>query len=472
MTEEGISLPEDGAILAAVARGRALFNRADFWGSHEALEAGWHRAPAEDKAFLQGVIQAAAAFHKLLVQDNTTGARTLLGRAIARLDEAPLGHYGLAVRPLLAELRSWLARLDKPLDADGHVRGLPRLEWSEGAQARLVRIDAIVVHQLEVGEARTMLVAVTADGVTGWGECRLAWNEYGAREALAKALVPAVLAEAIASPSELPVLWHGVASGRRAQAALEGAVWDLFARRAGVSLAAYLGLAPRSVALAARLDVAEPERLAQAARAAARAGYRQVILPARPNADRRVLPRVVDGLEVPFAFDLAGGYRLADWYALRALVALGPEYIARPVAHEQLSDMRRLRRWLGAPICGGPYATELAADDAHRLGAYDVLAVDPGLAGIGEALRMLDLATRQKTPARVAGRAITPVGALSDLAVAAHDAARLPADLGAPAFIRPDADGAMAPKPGAGIGWAPDGAWLASHAREQQTYRA
>lgn len=462
----------DGADLAAVARGRALFNRADFWGSHEALEEVWLRAPAADRALLQGLIQAAAAFHKLVVQDHPVGARRLIDRAVARLEGAPDGAYGLSIPALVAELAAWRRRLDGPLDADGHLRGLPRLEWSRHVEEGLVRADAVTVHEVEAGDARALLVAVEAGGVTGWGECRLAWNRYGDLEALRRALVPALLAEGVASPGEVTVRWNGVARARRASAALEAALWDLFARRAGQRLSAYLGLRPRAVAVAARVDVAEPGAMRSAARRAAADGYRAVLLPARPNADRRVLPRVVEGLGASFAIDLDGAYRRADWQALRALGELGPSFLWRPVPRDRLADMARLRRWLGVPIGGGPYGSEGAAADARRLGAFDVLAIDPGLAGIGEAVRQLELAAREGCAAWIAGRAITPVGALADLAVAAHGAASLPAALGAPSFVQPDGDGAIAPKPGAGIGWAPDAAWLAAHAGARETFVA
>jgi len=469
---EGRDEPRDGVIHAAVARGRALFNRADFWGSHEALEAAWHRAPTRDRPLLQGIIQAAAAFHKLVVQDNARGALRLIDRATARLQGAPDDAYGLAIPALVAELAAWRRRLDGPLDADGHLRGLPRLEWSRRAEERLVRVDAVTIHEVELGDARTLLLAVEAGGVTGWGECRLAWNRYGDAEALRRALVPALLAEGIASPGELSVRWRDVARGRRANAALEGAVWDLFARQAGLGLAAYLGLRPRTVPVAARVDVAEPRAMHDAARRAVAEGHRALVLPARPNADRRVLPSIVGALGASFALDLDGGYRRADWQALRAVADLGPSFLWRPVPRDQLSDMARLRRWLGSPIGGGPYGSEDAAAGAHRLGAFDVLAVDPGLVGIGEALRQLELAEREDAPAWVAGRAITPVGALADLAVASHEAASRPAILGAPSFVRPDGEGCMLPKPGDGIGWAPDAAWLAAHARARETFVA
>jgi len=71
----------DAVVQAGLARGRALFNRADFWGSHEALEAAWHVAADAERAFLQGLIQAAASFHKYVVQDNAVGAERLCHRA-------------------------------------------------------------------------------------------------------------------------------------------------------------------------------------------------------------------------------------------------------------------------------------------------------------------------------------------------------------------------------------------------------
>lgn len=47
----------------ALHAGAVLFDHEEFWEAHESWEAGWHRAPREERDFFQGLIHAAAACH-------------------------------------------------------------------------------------------------------------------------------------------------------------------------------------------------------------------------------------------------------------------------------------------------------------------------------------------------------------------------------------------------------------------------
>jgi predicted metal-dependent hydrolase len=70
-----------------LARGAALFDAGAHWEAHEAWEELW-RAETDPRrrTCLQGLIQVAAAFHKLLVKNDTASARRLLARAIPKLE--------------------------------------------------------------------------------------------------------------------------------------------------------------------------------------------------------------------------------------------------------------------------------------------------------------------------------------------------------------------------------------------------
>jgi hypothetical protein len=46
-----------------IPEGVRLFNAAQFWEAHEAWEARWLDADGDEKLFLQGLIQLAAAYH-------------------------------------------------------------------------------------------------------------------------------------------------------------------------------------------------------------------------------------------------------------------------------------------------------------------------------------------------------------------------------------------------------------------------
>jgi hypothetical protein len=72
------------------ARGARLFDAGEFFEAHEAWEARWRVATDEtERRFFQGLIQVAAAFHKLLVMRAAGPAERLLASGLAKLDACP-----------------------------------------------------------------------------------------------------------------------------------------------------------------------------------------------------------------------------------------------------------------------------------------------------------------------------------------------------------------------------------------------
>lgn len=93
-------------------RGAHLFDAGEFFDAHEAWEARWRVATdASERRFYQGLIQVAAAFHKLLVMRAPGPAERLLARGLAKLDASPelVAERGLA--PFCQELRACTGRL-------------------------------------------------------------------------------------------------------------------------------------------------------------------------------------------------------------------------------------------------------------------------------------------------------------------------------------------------------------------------
>jgi predicted metal-dependent hydrolase len=104
------------------AEGIKLFNSAEFFEAHEVLEDVWRAAPAEEKKFLQGLIQAAVAFHHHST-GNAIGARSLLARAQRNLSGFPREFKRIHLERLLESLSRWEAALE-----DGQpVPPLPRI---------------------------------------------------------------------------------------------------------------------------------------------------------------------------------------------------------------------------------------------------------------------------------------------------------------------------------------------------------
>jgi len=71
-------------------RGARLFDAGAFFEAHEAWEERWRvETDPAARRLLQGLIQIAAAFHKLVVSGAPASALRLLGRGVAKLDACP-----------------------------------------------------------------------------------------------------------------------------------------------------------------------------------------------------------------------------------------------------------------------------------------------------------------------------------------------------------------------------------------------
>ncbi|MEO8379524.1 MAG: DUF309 domain-containing protein [Acidobacteriota bacterium] len=75
-------------------RGIERFNAHEFWHAHEEWELLWLETGGEEKLFLQGLIQLAAAYHH--VQRGThRGALRLFDASLRKLTRYPAGFFGV-----------------------------------------------------------------------------------------------------------------------------------------------------------------------------------------------------------------------------------------------------------------------------------------------------------------------------------------------------------------------------------------
>jgi predicted metal-dependent hydrolase len=98
--------------LAGFHHGATLFNAGNFFEAHEVWEDVWRAAPAEEKQFLQGLIQIAVALHHHS-RGNAVGARSLLARAHRNLTAYPDRYGGVN----LAALRAAVTECERGLDS-------------------------------------------------------------------------------------------------------------------------------------------------------------------------------------------------------------------------------------------------------------------------------------------------------------------------------------------------------------------
>lgn len=124
------------AIRGEIAEGVHLFNIEQFFEAHEMLEAIWLKSKGEEKIFLHGLIQVAAAFHHYK-HKNQAGFRSLLEKGWKKLDRCGEEKDGINVSALRKQLRDWREFLDATTTSRYLPPPLPRIEMILPRQARL-----------------------------------------------------------------------------------------------------------------------------------------------------------------------------------------------------------------------------------------------------------------------------------------------------------------------------------------------
>jgi len=118
-----------GVTSDSIQRGTRLFNRRRYLSAQQVWEDAWREAPAEERPFVEGLVQLAAALHLRTRRGATRGAVHLLSQALIVLEEYRPAAHGVDVAALVADFgdyREWLAGIDRPHRFLDRVR-IPRL---------------------------------------------------------------------------------------------------------------------------------------------------------------------------------------------------------------------------------------------------------------------------------------------------------------------------------------------------------
>jgi O-succinylbenzoate synthase len=364
----------------------------------------------------------------------------------------------------------------------------------------LHHIELPLVHPFETSFGRettrpSILVAVTGGSRVGWGECVAQegpWYSYETIETawhvLRDFLVPAVLGRELDAPQDVAMALRPVRGHAMAKAALENAVWDLFAQAAGVSLAQLLSQSSASsqphvprgrVAVGVSVGI-EPSLDALLARIASYVadGYARVKLKIKPGWDVDVVAAVRERWPaIPLQVDANSAYTLDDAPILRQLDQFDLLLIEQPLHHEDMVDHARLQRQLRTPICldesiHSPQHARWALD----IEACQVINVKVGrVGGFTAAVAIHDLAAERSVPVWCGGMLETNVGRAGNLALAALPNFTLPGDISASAryyhqdiaepnfVLNPDSTITVPTAPGLGVRVLPQR--LAAHTR-------
>jgi O-succinylbenzoate synthase len=340
----------------------------------------------------------------------------------------------------------------------------------------VVRLPLVRPFETSFSEMRArefVLVAASAGGLTGWGECVADADPFYSPETtatawhvLARHLVPDALASPIAHAADLHHRWRRVRGHRMAKAALEMAVWDLEARLAERPLCELLGAPARPIASGVSIGI-QPTSAALVERVQAElaSGYRRIKVKIKPGWDVDPVAAIRDALpDVPLMVDANAAYTPDRAAALAALDRFGLMMIEQPLDYDDLVQHARLQQTLRTAICLDESITSPAiAADALDLGACRIINIKPGrLGGFAPSKAVHDLARARGVPVWHGGMLESGIGRAHNLHLSTLPGFTLPGDVAAsrryfvPDLIEPPIevapDGTIAVPRGAGIG--------------------
>ena len=349
-----------------------------------------------------------------------------------------------------------------------------------------MRIERVTLHVVRLplktpyvtsGSTETheshVLAKVESEGLAGWGESVAPERPWYSGEttstvllALEEFLLPALFAGDLASAGETGALFAHVREHRMAKATVEMAVWDLFARRAGVPLATLLGGTRDRIlcGVAIGLKPTMAELLATIEREL-RSGYRRVKVKVRPGDDLAIARAIRERFPtLDFMVDANSAYTLDDLDLFRAMDETRPMMIEQPLAHDDLVDHAALQREIRTPICldesihSGADARKAIAIRAGRI--VNIKAGRVG--GHAEAKRVHDVCAAAGIPVWCGGMLEMGIGRAHNVHLAALPNFSLPGDvaassryfdtelIGEPFAV--EADGTMRVPTGPGLG--------------------
>lgn len=318
-----------------------------------------------------------------------------------------------------------------------------------------MRLESIELHHIRMPlrepfetsfgvtrEREAVLVRACARGADGWGECVAGQRPDFSYETtstvwhvLTDFLIPAALAIEVEEPQQLRRVLDGARGHPMAKAGLEAAVWDLFAKQAGQSLAQYLGGTGDRVTVGVSIGIQESTpALLQAVEEYVRRGYARVkvkIKPGRDVEEVRALRKAFPGLALQV--DANAGYSLSDLPVFKALDELDLAMIEQPLGATELTDHSRLQAQLRTPVCLDESIGDAAsAGAALDVGACRIINIKPArVGGLGEARRIHDLCAQRTVPVWCGGMLETGIGRAASVALATLPNFRLPGDLSA-----------------------------------------
>lgn len=314
------------------------------------------------------------------------------------------------------------------------------------------------------------------DGHVGWGES-VAFDSPWYTEETVKTnwhmledfLIPALLNTDIAHPDEVTEILSSIRKNNMAKSAVEGAIWDMFAKEKGVTLADALGGKKKLIDVGISIGIQNTvDALLKLIEGYVNEGYKRMKVKIKPGWDIHVLREIRKRFpNVPLMVDANSAYTLKDIDLFKAFDEFNLMMIEQPLAADDIIDHAKLQKEISTPIClDESIFSYRDTRTAIELGSCQIINIKIGrVGGLTEAKRIHDLCKRHGIPVWCGGMLEAGIGRAHNIALTTLSNFILPGDTAGSSYyweediINPEVivkDGCIEVPRKSGIGFEPN----------------
>ncbi len=245
-------------------------------------------------------------------------------------------------------------------------------------------------------------------------------------------LIDLLRGEKISHPDDVSTLFSSIRRNNMAKAAIEGAVWDAYAKRNKQTLTAALGGTKQTIDVGVSIGIEDStDDLLKLIDIYVQEGYKRIKLKIKPGKDIEVIRQVRERFpDLPIMADANSAYTLDDIDHLKQLDAFDLMMIEQPLAHDDIVDHAILQNELQTPVCLDESIHSLEdARKAVELGSCKIINIKIGrVGGLSEAKKIHDYCASKRIDVWCGGMLESGVGRAHNIALTTLSDFTMPGD--------------------------------------------
>lgn len=280
------------------------------------------------------------------------------------------------------------------------------------------------------------------EGTSGWGESVAfvspSYNEETLKtnwHMMEDFLIPLLKGQTISHPDDISAIFEPIRKNNMAKSAIEGAVWDLYAKRKGMPLYEALGGENTTIDVGISIGIQKTvDDLLTIIKQHVDEGYKRIKVKIKPGWDVDVIREIRRSFpDIQLMADANSAYRLEDLPQLKKLDEFQLLMIEQPLASDDIVDHAVIQKELTTPICLDESIHSYEdARKALQLGSCQIINIKIGrVGGLTESKRIHDLCKEQGVPVWCGGMLEAGVGRAHNVALTTLSNFTLPGDTAA-----------------------------------------